>query len=125
MDKILLEKAKGIFKNAYAPYSKYRVAAVLKTKSGMYYTGVNVENASYSLTICAERTAIFCAVKEGDGEFEEMLIYTEDESMPYPCGACRQVLSEFADRHMKIHVSNSRQTETITLGELFPKSFEL
>lgn len=121
----MLEKAKAVIANAYAPYSNYRVAAVLKTKSGNYYTGVNIENASYSLTICAERTAIFSAVKEGEREFVEMLIYTDNEQMPFPCGACRQVLSEFAESSMRITVSNGMEEETVTLGELLPKSFEL
>lgn len=89
----LIEKAREAQKMAYPPYSHYYVGAALLTKDGTIYTGCNVENASYGLTICAERTAVFKAISEGKREIEAIVIVTKDGGMP--CGACRQVLNEF------------------------------
>ena len=106
---------------AYAPYSNYRVGAALLTSSGRVYLGANVENAVYSLTMCAERVAIFKAVNEGEKEFEAMAVITSNGGSP--CGACRQVLREFAP-NLRVYVAdadgNFRQT---TVGELLPDSF--
>src|SRR5512143_2614455 len=90
----LIDLARKARKQAYAPYSHYKVGAALLGKSGKVYAGCNVENASYSLTCCAERTAIFKAVSEGETEFEAIAVVTKNGGSP--CGACRQVLSEFA-----------------------------
>jgi cytidine deaminase len=106
---------------AYAPYSNYRVGAALLTRSGRVYLGANVENAVYSLTMCAERVAIFKAVNEGEREFEAMAVITSNGGSP--CGACRQVLREFAP-NLRVYVAdangNFRQT---TVSELLPDSF--
>lgn len=119
----MLKIVKEVLKNAYSPYSKVRVAAVMVGDDGTL-TGVNVENASYGLTLCAERVAVFKAVSEGKRDFYKMLIYSPDV-MPYPCGACRQVLSEFFTEDFEIVVTNGKEEERFTLGELLPFNFKL
>jgi cytidine deaminase len=119
----LLKMAKELIKNSYAPYSGFRVSAVLYGQDGLF-SGVNVENASYGLTICAERVAVFKAISEGKSSFEKMLIYSPN-GMPYPCGACRQVLAEFFPEDFVIVVSDGREEEQFTLGELLPFNFKL
>jgi cytidine deaminase len=119
----LLKVAKKALENSYSPYSSVRVSAVLFGDDGIY-TGVNVENASYGLTICAERVAVFKAVSEGKRNFKKMLIYSPDV-FPYPCGACRQVLSEFFPEDFEVIVTNGRRDESFTLGELLPFNFKL
>ncbi|WP_022846720.1 MULTISPECIES: cytidine deaminase [unclassified Desulfurobacterium] len=120
----LLGVAKENIKNCYAPYSNFRVVAAIETKEGKVYTGVNVENASYGLTMCAERVALFKAVSEGVRDFLKILIYSPD-GMPYPCGACRQVLSEFCNRDFLVVVASDERIEKFTLGGLLPHSFSL
>jgi len=119
----LLKVAKEALSNSYAPYSCFRVSAVLYGQDGLF-VGVNVENASYGLTICAERVAVFKAVSEGKKLFEKMLVYSPS-GMPYPCGACRQVLAEFFPEDFIVIVSNGREEEQFTLGELLPFNFKL
>ena len=122
--KKLIDFAKKAAENAYAPYSKFKVGAALLTKDGKIFTGCNVENASYGLTMCAERVAIFKAVSEGYREFEAIAIYAEG-NMPYPCGACRQVIAEFVDKKFLFIISNGDKVETYTLGDLLPFTFSL
>lgn len=118
----LVEAAKSVLKNAYAPYSGFRVAAVVKTKSGRIYTGVNVENASYGLTICAERVAVFKAVSEGDREIETVVVYTDTDEPVAPCGACRQVIAEF-NPNARIVMASRTKVEEAALKDLLPKAF--
>ena len=120
----LIEKAKEVSRKAYAPYSNYKVGAALLTKSGKVYTGCNIENSSYGLTTCAERTAIFKAVSEGEMEFEEMVIYADSPHLPTPCGACRQVLSEFGPE-LKIMIVSSKEQLVTSISELLPLAFKL
>ena len=122
--KHLIEKAKEVSKKAYTPYSNYKVGAALLMKSGKVYTGCNIENSSYGLTNCAERTAVFKAVSEGEMEFEEMVIYADSPHLPTPCGACRQVLSEFGSKLKITIISNKEQLET-SISELLPLAFKL
>jgi len=103
-DKELIAMAAEARKAAYAPYSHYLVGAALMTASGKVYTGCNVENASYGMTICAERTAVVKAVSAGEREFTAIAVVTEDGGTP--CGACRQVLSEFGPK-MKVLVADA------------------
>ena len=119
----MLRIAREVSENAYSPYSKVRVAAVLYGEDGVY-TGVNVENASFGLTVCAERIAVFKAISEGKRKFAKMLIYSPN-FLPYPCGACRQVLAEFFSEDFEIIVTNGIEEEKFTLGELLPFNFKL
>lgn len=110
---------------AYAPYSGYRVGAALLTSSGQVFTGSNVENASYGLTVCAERTAVFKAVSEGYTDFEIMAVVGSNGSYAYPCGACRQVLAEFAP-DMKVLVGDETlQYTEHDLRDLLPYTFKI
>lgn len=118
----LIERAKGVMGNAYAPYSKFRVAAVVKTKSGRVYTGVNIENASYGLTICAERVAVFKAVSEGNRDVEVVVVYTDTDEPTPPCGACRQVIAEFNPDALIIMASKKKVVEA-RLSQLLPSAF--
>ncbi len=125
MDRLeLIEVAKNAAKLAYAPYSGFNVGAALLTKSGKIFTGCNVENASYGLTNCAERTAVFKAVSEGEQEFLEIAIFTNTDELFSPCGACRQVLSEFGN-HIKVSITNRHETVNTDIKSLLPLSFNL
>ena len=126
-DKELLLKAIEAKDFAYAPYSDHKVGAALVGKSGKVYTGCNVENAAYTPTNCAERTAIFKAVSEGEREFAAIAIVggigdTLSE-LCAPCGVCRQVLSEFCDSDMKVVMGTPEKISVSTLGDLLPYSF--
>lgn len=123
-DKILLEKAKEAAARAYAPYSGYKVGAALHCTDGTIFTGCNVENASFSLTICAERTAVFKAISEGHRNYEAIAIYVDSETLFPPCGACRQVLHEFSPELRVIYASQD-ETYIKTIGELLPGAFVL
>ncbi len=123
-DEQLIEKAKEASKNAYAPYSGFRIGAALLSTKGNVYVGCNVENASYSLTICAERSAVFKAITWGDREFTKIAIYADTNEFFPPCGACRQVLSEFATE-LRIIMANNDRVEVSTLDHLLPMQFKL
>ncbi|HFH9946259.1 TPA: cytidine deaminase [Streptococcus suis] len=111
-------------RHAYVPYSHFPVSAVLVAKNGQVFTGVNIENASFGLTNCAERTAIFKAVSEGVHDFSEIVIYGETEKPISPCGACRQVMAEFFEQDLKVTlVAKDKSTVEMTVGELLPYSF--
>ena len=112
-------------RNAHAPYSKFRVGAALLTKSGKVYTGVNVENASYGLTNCAERVAVGKAVSEGHRRFQAIAVAGPSRALA-PCGACRQVLAEFGE--MVVICADSRNPKRVhvhLLSELLPEAFKL
>lgn len=114
----------SVLRNAYAPYSRYRVAAAVRASSGRVYRGVNVENASYGLTICAERVAIFSAVTEGERSIKEVLVLTERGEPAPPCGACLQVISEFGDNDTVIYsVSLEGGRKVWRLRDLLPVRF--
>lgn len=120
--------AKKAMENAYAPYSGYRVGAALLTKSEKVYTGCNIENASYSPTVCAERTAIFKAVSDGERDFLKIAVAGGKDGkitgeFP-PCGVCRQVMAEFCDENFKILVVNENNAYTeYCFSEILPFSF--
>jgi cytidine deaminase len=124
----LLTLAKLGAQRAYAPYSKFQVGAALRLTSGKDYAGCNVENSSYPLTLCAERNAITSAVAEGarPGDFQELVVYVDSEDITSPCGACRQVMSEFMAQDAKVTSYNGRgESKTWTVAELLPDSFSL
>ena len=113
-----------VSQHAYVPYSHFPVSAVLVTKDDQIYTGVNIENASFGLTNCGERTAIFKAVSEGAREFKELIIYGQTEKPISPCGACRQVMVEFFEPDLPVTlVSKDKSTVVMTVKELLPYSF--
>ena len=111
--------------HSYAPYSKFHVGAVLLAKNGIYYTGCNIENAGYTATNCAERTAFFRAVYEGERHFSAIAVNGDADDYLYPCGVCRQVMAEFCDpKTFQVIVSNKNgDYKKYTLGELFPGAF--
>jgi len=120
--KQLIELANEARRHAYAPYSNYLVGAALQTKTGRVYTGVNIENAAYPTGICAERVAVFKAVSEGERDFEVIAVVTDNGGSP--CGACRQVLSEFGlDTVVLITNGKGKLLREITVGELLPEAF--
>ena len=118
----LLQEARKAAEMAYVPYSKFRVGAALLCKDGSVVVGCNVENRSYGLTICAERNAIAAAITRGKIKFEAVAISTPDSVEPVgPCGACRQVLSEFMPPEAPVHFAgNGQKKVTTTLGALYP-----
>jgi cytidine deaminase len=117
----LIAQASAVRKRAYAPYSHYKVGAALLGKSGRVYLGCNVENASFGHTVCAERTAVLKAVSEGEREFEAMAVVTRNGGAP--CGACRQVLAEFAPDLIVYIADKHGQHRATTLSQLLPDSF--
>lgn len=121
----LIRHAFQALEHAYAPYSGYAVGAALLCEDGTVFTGCNVENASYGLTNCAERSAIFSAVSSGRKTFRAIAIAASAAPVPYPCGACRQVLAEFCSPGFEVYIADGDSFKTITLGELLPCSFAL
>lgn len=123
----LIKYAINALSMSYSPYSEYKVGAALLTKSGKVYTGCNIENSSYGATNCAERTAFFKAISEGEREFDSIAIVAEKDgvfcSAP-PCGICRQVMSEFCDNDFRIIISTSDNNyDEFRLSELLPNAF--
>ena len=123
----LVAMAAEAMQKAYAPYSRYRVGAALLTKGGKIYTGCNIENAAYGPTNCAERTAFFKAVSEGERDFAAIAVVGGQEgtvnAFAAPCGVCRQVMREFCADDFEIHLWDGSEYRTCTLGELLPLSF--
>ncbi|MCJ7841847.1 cytidine deaminase [Lederbergia sp. NSJ-179] len=120
----LVKAAKLARERAYVPYSKFPVGAALLTKDGKIYTGCNIENASYGMTNCAERTAIFKAISEGDQEFTRLAVIADTDRPVPPCGACRQVIAEFCPRDMEIVLTNLQgKQKRIKAEELLPFAF--
>lgn len=123
-EKELIKSAIEASKKAYAPYSKFHVGAALLTKSGKVFQGCNVENVSFGATNCAERTAIFSAVVNGEKEFEKLVIYVDREEFTPPCGICRQVISEFSHDLVILLANNKGEVKRTSIKELLPMSFD-
>lgn len=121
----LRDAALGAMENAYAPYSNFRVGAALRAKGGQLVTGCNLENSVYGLSICAETLAVASAVLQGLTEFDEIAIATEDSEPTPPCGACRQVLNEFAPNIRVSSYTRDGKEATWSLEELLPHAFVL
>ena len=122
----LLEAAQKVKENAYAPYSHFHVGAALITDTGKIYPGCNVENTSYGLTICAERNAIFRMIGDGERRIAEILVIGDTEEFLPPCGACRQVITEFSTNDTVVYLCNKHgQWEKTTIGELMTYTFSL
>ena len=119
-----LEKAARLAaKTSYSPYSKFRVGAAILTGSGKIYRGCNVENASYGLCNCAERTAIFSAVAAGERSLQAVVVYTPTPDATSPCGACRQVINEFGPAALVISICDSDKKIEMTIDQLLPHAF--
>lgn len=119
----LLQKAVEAKEKAYVPYSKFPVGAALLTKGGKVFTGCNIECASFGGTNCAERTALFKAISEGEKEIEAIAVVSDNEDYTFPCGICRQVILEFG-RDIKIILGNKEGAiQIFTIDDLLPKSF--
>src|SRR5438876_9167182 len=120
----LLEAALAARGNAHAPYSHFRVGAALEDSSGRIHTGCNVENATYGLTLCAERVAVFKAVSEGARQFRRIAVAADTEALTPPCGACRQILWEICGDIEIIMMNPRGKRETLRLKDLFPRPFD-
>ncbi len=120
----LIEQAKIARNNAYAPYSKFPVGAAIIAEDGKVYTGCNIENASFGMSNCAERTAIFKAVSEGATKFKAIAVIADTDGPCSPCGACRQVIAEFCNKEMPVFLTNIKgDIQKTTVGELLPGAF--
>jgi cytidine deaminase len=121
----LLAAALAVRENAFAPYSKFRVGAAMEDTAGRIHTGCNVENATYGLTVCAERVAVFKAISEGVSKFRRLAVAADTDRLTPPCGACRQILWEFCGDIEIVLVNPRGKTETHRLKDLFPKPFDV
>ena len=121
----LLTAALAVRENAFAPFSKFKVGAALQGIDGRIHTGCNVENATYGLTICAERVAVFKGISEGARRFTRVAVAADTDRLTPPCGACRQILWEFCGDVEVVLVNPRGKIETYRLKELFPKPFDV
>lgn len=119
----LIAEAKRVSRQSYSPYSKFAVGAAVIVSSGEVFAATNIENASFGLTICAERSAIFQAVAAGHRDIQGVLIYTSTNKPTAPCGACRQVINEFNPKAFVISVCDATQSIRTTLDQLLPQAF--
>ncbi len=120
----LIEAAVRVRRNAHAPFSRFLVGAALEDEAGRIHTGCNVENATYGLTLCAERVAVFKAVSEGARRFRRVVVAADTDTLTPPCGACRQILWEFCGDVELVLVNLQGKSETHRLRELFPRPFD-
>jgi cytidine deaminase len=120
----LIAAARTAREHAHAPYSNFRVGAALRAKSGRVFTGCNVENATYGLTLCAERVAVFKAISEGERGFDAVAVVTDTDALTPPCGACRQILWEFCGDAEVILANLAGKVDRYRLSALFPKPFD-
>jgi cytidine deaminase len=124
MDTALIEAALAARLNAHAPYSNFLVGAAIETEDGRIITGCNVENATYGLSVCAERVAVFKAISEGIRKFKAIAVSADSKTLTPPCGACRQILWEFLGDVPVTLVNLQGQSETFHLSEIFPRPFD-
>lgn len=124
-DKDLYDRAVDAMQNSYSPYSNYKVGAAVLTKCGKVFTGCNIENSSYGVTICGERTAVSKAVSEGYREFEAIAVCGSDDTPAFPCGICRQFIFEFGSDIKIIMLDENNEMVTYKISELLPKGFRL
>ena len=120
----LVEEALAAREQAHAPFSKFKVGAALEAENGRVFTGCNVENATYGLTVCAERVAVFKAISEGARKFKRIAVAADTEVLTPPCGACRQILWEFCGDVEVVLVNLHGKSETMRLKDLFPRPFD-
>jgi cytidine deaminase len=120
----LIAAARTAREHAHAPYSNFRVGAAVRAKSGRVFTGCNVENSTYGLTLCAERVAIFKAISEGERGFDAVAVVTDTDALTPPCGACRQIIWEFCGDAAVILVNLKGKVEVLQMSALFPRPFD-
>ena len=120
----LIEAAKDVRERAYAPFSNFKVGAAVETDDGEIYTGCNVESASFGLTVCAERVAIWKAVSEGKMKFNHVAVVVDTDELTPPCGVCRQIIWEFGGDIPVIMANLKGKTETVQMRELLPRAFD-
>ncbi len=120
----LIQAAIQARERAHAPFSKFKVGAALEDETGNVFTGCNIENATYGLTICAERVAVFKAISEGARKFKRIAVVADTDSLTPPCGACRQILWEFCGDAALTLANLTGQVETLSLKEIFPRPFD-
>src|SRR5574341_1104907 len=120
----LIAAAKQARENAHAPYSNFRVGAALRASSGRIYTGCNVENSTYGLTVCAERVAIFKAISDGERGFDAIAVVTQTDVLTPPCGACRQIIWEFCGDIPVVLANLQGKAEVHKMSALFPRPFD-
>jgi cytidine deaminase len=120
----LIVAARAARDHAHAPYSNFRVGAAVRANSGRIFTGCNVENSTYGLTLCAERVAIFKAISEGERGFDAIAVVTDTDSLTPPCGACRQIIWEFCGDATVVLSNLQGKTELHRMSALFPKPFD-
>ena len=123
-DSTLIAAALRVRMNAFAPFSHFKVGAAVEAEDGSIYTGCNVENATYGLTLCAERVAVFKAISEGARRFKRVVVAADTDTLTPPCGACRQILWEFCGDAELILVNLKGKRETFQLRDLFPRPFD-
>ena len=121
----LIAAARAAREHAHAPYSNFRVGAAVRAKSGRIFSGCNVENATYGLTLCAERVAIFKAISEGERTFEAVAVVTDTDTLTPPCGACRQIIWEFCGDVEVILANLAGRVEVYRMSALLPKPFDV
>jgi cytidine deaminase len=124
-DKALIDAAFEALKNSHSPHSKFKVGAALLGKSGVIHYGTNVEFDAYSLTVCAERSALFGAVSNGEKDFTRIAIATSSNEFKFPCGLCRQALVEFNPNMEVILVTKSKKTRSFKIKDIIPNYFKL
>jgi cytidine deaminase len=120
----LFDAALRVRENAHAPFSKFKVGAAIEDEAGRIFTGCNVENATYGLTVCAERVAVFKAISEGARKFRRVVVAADTDVLTPPCGACRQILWEFCGNVEVTLVNLHGKTETFEMKDLFPRPFD-
>lgn len=120
----LIEAALAVRLRAHAPFSRFQVGAAIEDEHGRIFTGCNVENATYGLTVCAERVAVFKAISEGAGKLKRVVVAADTATLTPPCGACRQILWEFCGDAELTLVNLQGQTETLHLHDIFPRPFD-
>ena len=120
----LIEAARQARSQSVAPFSNFLVGAAVKTESGKVYTGCNIESASYGLTVCAERVAIWKALSEGERKFTELAVVADTETLTPPCGTCRQIIWEFARGATIVFANLNGQRETFQIADLLPRAFD-
>jgi cytidine deaminase len=123
-DQDLVNAAGDVRENAYAPYSNFKVGAAVEADNGNIYVGCNVESASYGLTVCAERVAIWKGISRGEKHFKRIAVVVDTEELTPPCGVCRQIIWEFCGDVPVILSNLHGKTETISAGELLPRAFD-